>query len=144
MRAMKPIVACCAGIAFLAAGCASKPQPPAAEQAAPGPEYEAALHALIECGVRQILRLDDGRSDAGLVARAAAARCDREKAGFQEAAINRAPTPRAAQAVPTAVDDATRDTFASLVLEVRAFRRERGRGGAPPSPNRRRLDEVAL
>ena len=141
---MKPIVACCAGIAFLAAGCASKPQPPtAAVQAAPGPDYEAALHALIECGVRQILRLDDGRSDAGLVARAAASRCDREKVGFQEAAINRAPTPRAAQAVPTAVDDATRDTFASLVLEVRAFRRERGRGGAP-SPSRRRLDEVAL
>ena len=96
---------------LLVAACAPQPQPVAAapaEPRPPGPEYEAALHALIDCGLRQILRLDDGRSDAGLVARAAVARCAREKAGFEAVAMDRAATPRAA--VPTAVEHATQST----------------------------------
>jgi hypothetical protein len=146
---MKAFFACAALLPALLAGCAPKPQPvaPAAVlQPAPGPEYEAALHALIDCGLRQIVRLDDGRTDANTVARAAASRCGREKAGFRDAAMSRAATQRAALAVNSAVDDATQTTFASLVLEVRAYRRERGARGTPePSgPARRRLDEVAL
>jgi hypothetical protein len=142
---MKSFLACAMVFALLAA-CAPKPQPVTAQawQAAPGPEYEAALHALIDCGLRQIARLDDGRSDAGIVARAAAARCDREKTGFQVAAMNRAATPRTALAVNTAIDDATNSTFAAIVLEVRAYRREHGRRAAPPAPSRRSLDAVAM
>ena len=135
---------------LLGAGCAPTPPAAAASEAAwqpaSGPQYEAALHALIDCGLRQIVRLDDGRSDAGTVARAASARCRPEKAGFQDAAANRAATPRVALAVASAVEDATRDTFAALVLEVRAYRRGRGARGSPQpaGPSRRRLDEVAL
>lgn len=140
---MKPFLAC-ATLVLLAA-CGPKPQPLAesAWEPAPGPEYQAALHALIDCGVRQVSRLDDGRSDAGIVARAAAARCDREKSGFQEAALNRTATPRTASAANHAIDDAMETTFAAIVLEVRAYRREHGPRATPPAP-RRRLDAVAM
>jgi hypothetical protein len=149
----RPWLVAAALLASVLAGCAPKPHlgeaaatPTEASQPVPGPDYAAALHALLECGLRQIVRLDDGRSDASTVARAAAARCGREKAGFQMAAMNRARTPRAALAVNNAVDDATQRTFASLVLEVRAYRREHGGRSAPQpsSPTRRHLDEVAL
>jgi hypothetical protein len=132
----------------LLAACAARPQPAAEPAAAwraePGPAYEAALQALIDCGLRQIARLDDGRSDAGLVARAAASRCGREKAGFEAAAVDRALNPRAVQAVPAAVDDATQDTFSTLVLEVRAVRRERRGRGSPSAVPRLGQSEIAL
>jgi len=138
---MKPFLAW-ALLAFAIGGCAATPPPMTAQaEPPPGPEYQAALHALIDCGLRQIARLDDGRSDAGIVARAAAARCDREKTGLQVAAINRAATPRSAHGVDAAIDDAMESTFAAIVLEVRAYRREhRGR----PGPSRPPPDATAL